>query len=110
MCFRDRGRPEEAITACRAALTLDPKSVGAHYNLGRAYARLRQTKQAIAEYETALRLNPKFPGAWLALGALHANLTKRPADAVRCFDRYLQLVPKPPDCVCWIKAYADKHR
>ena len=105
----DQDRLTEAVQVCRTALRLNPNSAGAHYNLGRTYARQKQTKSALTEYNAALRLNPSLATAWLSLGTLHANVTKNHVEAVRCFRRYLQLVPNPPDCTCWIKAYLDRY-
>jgi len=105
----DQDRLKEAVQVCRTAVRLNGKSAGAHYNLGRAYARQKQTQQALTEYTTALHLNPSLAAAWLSLGTLHANVTQNRKEAVRCFRRYLQLVPNPPECTCWIKAYLARH-
>jgi len=106
----DLNRAEEAISVLKRALGLSPQSVGAHYNMGRALVKLRRTAEATKEYEAALRLNADFAPGWLALGTLHANVTRKPTEAVRCFEKYLKLVPNPPQCTCWIKAYVEKHR
>ena len=55
-------RPEEAVSAERAALKLDQKNVTAHYQLGRFLLRLGEQKdlnEAIAELRKALELDPR---------------------------------------------------
>ncbi len=56
------GRPQEAVSAERAALKLDEKNNSAHYQLGRFLVRLGEKKdlaEAITELRRALELDPR---------------------------------------------------
>src|SRR6266702_2024116 len=56
------GRPDEALSAERAALKLNEKNTTAHYQLGRFLLRLgeqKDLKEAIAELRRVLELDPR---------------------------------------------------
>jgi hypothetical protein len=53
------GRYKEAVREYTAAITLRPRSSGAHFGLARALADLRDVEHAIQEFETCIRLNPE---------------------------------------------------
>lgn len=53
------GRPEEAIGYWKRVLELEPNSVDAVFNLGLAYARLSNSKQAAEYFEKFLKIAPE---------------------------------------------------
>ncbi|RMD95006.1 MAG: tetratricopeptide repeat protein [Calditrichaeota bacterium] len=55
---------------------LNPGSAEAHYNLARAYERVRDYPHAIAEYKRTIDLNPNFPEAYNNLGILFFRFNK----------------------------------
>nr|WP_048197961.1 tetratricopeptide repeat protein [Methanocella arvoryzae] len=63
----DAGLPDEALTALRKAVEVDPDSVIAHYTLGNAFLSLRQIDDAMAEFQKCIALNPKMPGPHFSL-------------------------------------------
>jgi tetratricopeptide (TPR) repeat protein len=65
--LRDGGRLEDAATAYREAIGIDPSFADAHNNLGSVLGRQGRTEEAIAEFEKALEIAPN-------LSAAHNNL------------------------------------
>jgi protein O-mannosyl-transferase len=72
-CFalQKSGRFDEAIAHCRAALTLDPRLLEAHFNLGGALASASHVDEAAAEFRWVLAAKPGDPAAGAALESLH---------------------------------------
>ena len=54
--YQRLGRFDEAVQACREAITLTPQFDLAHYNLGDAYLRLNRVDEARREFKTAREL------------------------------------------------------
>lgn len=70
------GRPRDAETALRRAITLPPPSALAHRDLGFVLAATGRESEARAEYRRAIALDPKETGAWVNL----ANLDRSKGD------------------------------
>jgi tetratricopeptide (TPR) repeat protein len=72
--LQERGRPQagpilaRAVTACRAAIRLNPDDAQAHNCLAGALGMQRHHKEAIDEYRAVLRLRPDYAEAYTALG------------------------------------------
>jgi tetratricopeptide (TPR) repeat protein len=66
-------RIDEAMTAARTALRIDPSYAEAHVHLGHALASKRAYREAEAEYAQALRLKPDSAEAHNNLGATLAD-------------------------------------
>src|SRR3984893_5979260 len=58
LAFERAGKPEQAITAFRDALKLDPNNAEAHLSLGKTEMSAGRLGQAISELQEALRLSP----------------------------------------------------
>lgn len=69
------GRVDQAIVLKEHAVTRDPVSPVAHYNLGGSYLSAGRWDEAIASYEAALRLSPGYIGAhgFIGFAALFEN-------------------------------------
>ena len=93
------GDDEAAIANYRAAIKLNPKLPGLHYELGSVLYNSADEKlqaQASAEFEAALAINPKDEKAQLMLGedaARHGDLQK----AFEAESQAAQLQPNDPD-------------
>lgn len=82
-----RAQFEQAQELAKQAITLNPNSANAHFELARADGRLAQYSGILRslglagevkrELDTALRLNPKLAGAYVALGLWNAELTAK---------------------------------
>lgn len=69
--FADPPRIEEAITAFRDAIRIDPKWSEAHYWLGGALAQKKQYAEAIKELHTAIALSEREDERlWISLGSV----------------------------------------
>ncbi len=68
------GRPsqEEAVTACRKILKLDPDNIKALGYMGIALRRLERYSEAIVPLERARQLDPSVYSTWSNLGTLYA--------------------------------------
>lgn len=66
--LRDLGRFDEAVTAYRAALGLNPRDANTQNNFGVALKRMGRPEEALAAYRAALDLNPRFSMAHSNLG------------------------------------------
>lgn len=58
------GKHQEALTAYRRAVDLDPDDPRNHNNLGAGYARLGQHASSAASYRRAVELDPTYARAW----------------------------------------------
>jgi tetratricopeptide (TPR) repeat protein len=86
------GRSDDAATAYRRALALDPASAHAHSNLGNVQQALGDHAGAVESYQAALRLEPGHPQAHYNLGTALAALD-RPEDAIAAYRAALRVRP-----------------
>ena len=73
----NRGRTQEAIKELKTAITLDPRSAGAHLMLGYAYRLLgsyRMIGEAKGEFRQALSIDPDNTSARFHLARVHLDL------------------------------------
>jgi len=85
MAFRDMGRYEEAISACKKVFHREPKNVIARLVLAATYSLSGREAEARAEAAEILRIDPKFSLERLAKTRPHKNQanTKSFIDALR---------------------------
>jgi tetratricopeptide (TPR) repeat protein len=94
----DEAKEEEAATAYRKALELDPYLVAALINLANIHYSRDELVEAQALYERAIGLEPDFFEAHFNLGNIYHDIG-RFAEAQGCYGEALRLNP----------AYADAH-
>src|SRR5690606_13564368 len=70
------GYAEEALTAYRRALEIEPKSAWAWARQGRTLRLLNRYEEALASYDRALELNPRFAWAWTGKGQVLERLNQ----------------------------------
>jgi cytochrome c-type biogenesis protein CcmH/NrfG len=93
----DTGRFPEAIEAYQQALALDPNNVDVRVDMGTCYRSIGKSDVAIKEYRKAIEINPNHPMARKNAGVVLAFDLKNNAEAVKEFEKYLQLAPSAPD-------------
>ena len=79
MAYRETGRYEESITACKKALQRQPTNIYAHLVLAATYSLLNRQEEARAAGAEALRISPKFSLDYLAKSRPHID----PANTAR---------------------------
>ena len=68
IALRKQGKLEEAITAYKKAIELDPNDAAAYGNLGIALRKQGKLEEAITAYKQAIELNPNDAAAYGNLG------------------------------------------
>lgn len=86
------GRDEEAEAAFMRAIEVSPQHAIAHAELGIVLRRQGRFAEADAAYREALALDPEYALAWRNRGVLLDLYMGRPAEALECYERYLELV------------------
>lgn len=84
-------KTEEAITAYKSALRLDPTNKYAHYDLGLIYQRLGRSAAAEKHYREALETDPNFRRALFNLAILKTG--PDPETAVTYYERIIAGYP-----------------
>jgi len=82
----------EAVRSYKEYLAKKPDDADAHFDLGNAYASLKQAADAKTEYEKAISLDPKLDAAYVNLGI--TLMETDPAAAVEPFQKAADLLPK----------------
>lgn len=86
------GRFEAAEEAFRRAIEVAPADAVAHAELGIVLRHQGRFMEADAAYREALALQPDYALAWRNRGVLLDLYLGRPAEALQCYERYLDLV------------------
>jgi tetratricopeptide (TPR) repeat protein len=94
----DPASQEQAITAYRKALDLDPQHAAAHINLGTLYYNRHDHSGAERHYRSAIEVDPRYALAYFDLGNV-LDETGRLAEAVKAYCSAITLAP----------TYADAH-
>jgi lipoprotein NlpI len=95
LAAQQAGRIDEAITAYRKAVRLNPGLAPAQFNLGQLLRQRREYQEAASCFEGAARLRPTAADAWLNLGAM-LELLERHREAVRAYDLAIGCAPEDP--------------
>src|ERR1700733_959254 len=82
----------EAVRSYQKYLATKPDDADAHFDLGNAYASLKQNAEAKTEYEKAISLDPKLDAAYMNLGI--TLMETDPAAAVGALKKAVELLPK----------------
>lgn len=89
----ERGRLRPAIAAYRQALKLEPDSAVVHTALANAYYELDELANAERHLDKAIAADKNYAAAFVLRGTVYQTLNRIP-EAIRAYERYLQLAPK----------------
>ncbi len=90
------GKPEEAASCCRRAITLQPDHAEAHYALGLIRQEQENLEDALNHYRQALAIRPDFLEALCNLGSALEKLGRH-VEALDCYRHALRLNPGLPE-------------
>lgn len=93
----DTSRFSEAIEAYKKALEIDPKNVDVRVDMGTCYRGIKRPDLALKEYRKALEINPKHLNAHKNLGVVLAYDLNDKSQAIKEFNKYIELAPNAPD-------------
>jgi cytochrome c-type biogenesis protein CcmH/NrfG len=93
----DAQRFGEAVDAYEKALALEPKNVPVLVDQGTCYRGTGKFDKAVEQYRKALKIDPKFPNGHRNLGVVLGFDLNRKAEAIKEFNRYLELEPPGPE-------------
>jgi tetratricopeptide (TPR) repeat protein len=94
--YGELGRHQEALSAFKEAIRIQPDNPLAHSLLGTALCQLGNFKEAIPAYKEAIRLKPDFAVAYFDLGAAYQKLG-RLQEAIEAYKVAIRLNPDSPD-------------
>jgi len=93
----DAQRFAEAIISYQRSLELDPKNVNVRVDMGTCYRGVGQPEKAIEEYRKGMKFDPRHAMAHMNAGVVLAHDLGRKAEAVKEFEKYLELAPNAPN-------------
>jgi len=93
----DAQRFAEAIISYQRSLEIDPKNVDVRVDMGICYRGVRQPEKAMEEFRKGMKIDPRHAMAHLNAGVVLANDLGRRAEAVKEFEKYLELAPNAPN-------------
>ncbi|MBN2387867.1 MAG: tetratricopeptide repeat protein [Anaerolineales bacterium] len=89
----DMGKPAEAISAYKRALSLVPEQIFPWNNLGNLYMRLGLCEDALSAYQKAIEHNPQDGVSWNGLGDCYQRL-ERLEEAKFAYQRAIKALPR----------------
>lgn len=93
---RERERPEAALDAYAGAAELEPDRAEPYAGRGMAFLDMGDTRQAETEFRQALKFNPRYGEAIIGLAETYRSQGKK-AEAIRYYERYLEVLPNGPE-------------
>ena len=90
------GQLEQAITAYRQTIRINPEYHSAWHNLGMVYAKLERYDDAVVALRQSIRGDPSNPKTWFILGVVYKD-QNRSDDAVSAFRQTLRMDPRHDD-------------
>lgn len=90
------GKPSEAESSYRRAVSINPKLASAHFNLGLLLQQTLRNRKAAREFKQTTSLRPDHAWAHYQLGVLKAKRGRRDA-AIKSYARALRLDPRLTD-------------
>ncbi len=93
--YRMLGDHRQTEFCLRQALLLEPKSVWVHSNLGFTLKQLGNSNDALKHLQMAIDLDWEYSWPHLGLAELFIDDLKQPDEAIKEYQTYLELEPRP---------------
>ncbi len=93
----DANRGGDAADAYGKALVLDPKNVDVRVDRGTCLRTAGRPQEAVEEYRKAIQINPYHAFAHRNMGVVLAFDLHEKKEAIKEFNKYLELAPNAPD-------------
>jgi tetratricopeptide (TPR) repeat protein len=100
---------EDALTAFKQVLALDPQAAWARNNLALCLEKIGRPGEAIGEFKRTLAMNPDYGTGWLALGQLYEKMG-RTNNAEPCDNKALTNRVNQPDDLAALARFCFNHR
>src|SRR5712692_3573083 len=100
---RDSGAVEEALTACRQAVSLDPRRADGHVCLGQVFNETGKYEQAAEQFQKAVQLEPS-DAAYRGLALTYQRLGK-PEAAESTYRQAISMRPQYWAGYSWLGAF-----
>jgi predicted Zn finger-like uncharacterized protein len=94
--LREREQPQAALEAYRKAAELEPDRAEPLAGRGLALLDMDQGLQAQVWFQRALKLNPRYSVALMGLAEAY-RVDGKAADAIRYYEKYLDVLPDGPE-------------
>ena len=78
---------QQAAARLEKVAALDPENSAVFYNLGVAYAFLKNEETALSCFEKTVQLDPEYVTAYYNMGQIHLLVKRDFSRALNCFDR-----------------------
>ena len=85
----------ESVYFAKKAISLSPKYIVPHFNLGAALFNLGNADAAITEFKIVLKLNPEHGIAYFLMGKCYELLPNKVDEAMSCYKKAMKLLPQP---------------
>jgi len=94
--YHSQGRDEDAVTAYKKGIELDPNFPMAYNNLGLAYRALGKNQEAISAHKKAIELKPDYFSGYNNLGVAY-NTVNQHKEAMAAYKKAIELKPDYAD-------------
>ena len=86
-------RYDDALTAFRQSIHINPEDTNILYYLGKAYYKLGRYDDALKALRQSLHINPEDADTWIGLGNVY-NIIKRHDDAIEAYNQAIRINPE----------------
>lgn len=96
LALYNEGKYQDAVTAYKEVIRINPKHSLAHNDLGASYAALGNYHEAIGSYLQATIINPQYDGTYFNLGLAYQE-QNRWHEAIEAYKKTIKLKPDNAD-------------
>ncbi|ASU38308.1 glycosyltransferase [Herbaspirillum sp. meg3] len=94
IAFQEMNMLNDALECHKTSLLLNPDDIYAQYKIADTYIKLKEFDKAHEHYERVIELAPKDPNSYTKLASSYFSHQDRYEDAMKLFQRALEIDPK----------------